>query len=152
MEKKRKERPNEFAPPCEYKKYKEEKKSLYFTTKRKQSSDESDDEEPRSINPYKSSRSNDASCSSNFKTTPIVNELNVDSDDDVLADNSKSRENSNRKRTEIAPPASYETYSTKLPTKRASGNISESIDAGLKFLRMQSEKPKKSRRDDIFLD
>lgn len=152
VEKKRKERPTEFAPPIENKKYKEEKKLLFFTTKRYYSSDESDHEERKSINPYKSSRNTETSSSNNFKSTHIINELDSDSDEDILSDNRMTVEKASRKRAEIAPPTSYGSSTSKLPSKKPSGNIAESIDAGLKFLRMQSEKTKKSRSDDIFLD
>lgn len=110
VDKKRKERPSEFAPPSQYKK---------FETKQ--------------------------STKKEFKPRPIVNELSDDEDDRRV------------RAAEIAPPPTYDYYSpgsSKKSQRPESGNVSDSIEAGLKYLREQMEKKQGSSRrsEDIFLD
>lgn len=96
-----------------------------------------------------------------MKPVPIVNELaeSSDFDDQLLADYHKLQDDklcskesvSSRKRTEIPPPPTYDYYgpgSSRRPVnnKPQSTNIGDSIEAGLKFLRDQEEKRRKSER------
>lgn len=134
--KKRTERLNEFAPVYEsepenevrfvpepnapgtddFKYYEEENKNLFFSSKKRVT---------KNVESY---------------SNPIVNELSNsggESDDD--------EERSGPKRTEIPPPPTFDYYG---PTssnfskreKRPKPNIENSIEAGLKFLRNQSDK------------
>lgn len=133
--KKRAERPNEFAPVYEsepeneikfvpepnapgtddFKYYEEENKNLFFSSKKRVT---------KNIESY---------------STPIVNEL---SSGDEIDD---EEERSGPKRAEIPPPPTFDYYG---PTssgfskreKRPKPNIENSIEAGLKFLRNQSDK------------
>ncbi|CAH1131437.1 unnamed protein product [Ceutorhynchus assimilis] len=99
-----------------------------------------------------------ASGSSAMNPTPIFNEVEEpDYNDALLADYHKimpdNDEQPERKRTEIAPPPTYDYYgaSDSKKPKYASGkvNLADSIEAGLKFLRKQAER-KSSRRADDF--
>ncbi|XP_044262244.1 coiled-coil domain-containing protein 174 [Tribolium madens] len=125
VDKKRKERPNEFAPPKEYRK---ERKKMY----------DSDEE---------SSKFKMRQTTKKSKPEPIVNEL---SDDE-----NESRDRG--KGAEVAPPPTYDYYgpgkSKKSQKRPEAPNVSDSIEAGLKFLREQMEKKQTTSRrsEDIFL-
>lgn len=157
VEKKRTERPSEFAPPTAYRKNFNSKmvpetltndadKTLYFSTK-KQSTSQSTTR--RNLNYYKES--------TEFVQTPIVNECEIspepfhydaqattysdDSDDEIRG-----------KGVEIAPPPTIDYYGPS-ETKRAKThhkkeNLEESIAAGLKFLRKQAEQKEKPHKRD----
>lgn len=171
VDKKRKERPAEFAPPTSFRResksksdYKDdapehyENKSLYFSTKK---IDDGRDKPKESINPYK--RRN----ASPEVRTPIVNELSDDDDDHrrgserISSNNSGSDSDdfgtSRGRGVEVAPPPTFEYYgpgsSKKKRKGQKKGNIEDSISAGLKFLREQAEqKQKSSKRDaDMFI-
>jgi hypothetical protein len=136
VDKKRKERPSEFAPPSAYKReYRstskreidESERSLHFTTKTTKK-----DDKPKA------------------KPVPIVNELSDDEGDTLLADYRVASG------VEVAPPPTYDYYGPS-DTKRSKkepqvGNMSDSIEAGLKYLREQLEKKQTGRHsEDIFL-
>jgi hypothetical protein len=137
VDKKRKERPSEFAPPSAYKReYRstskreidESERSLHFTTKTTKK-----DDKPKA------------------KPVPIVNELSDDESDTLLADYRVASGG-----VEVAPPPTYDYYGPS-DTKRSKkepqvGNMSDSIEAGLKYLREQLEKKQTGRHsEDIFL-
>lgn len=138
--KKRSERLNEFAPVYEsepenefkfipepsapgtddFKYYEEENKNLFFSSKKRVT---------KNVESY---------------SNPIVNELsNSGGDSDGVDDDDEER--SGPKRAEIPPPPTFDYYG---PTssgfskreKRPKPNIENSIEAGLKFLRNQSDK------------
>lgn len=157
VEKKRKERPTEFAPPTSFQRSSKdhvdrsetsENKSLYFSTKKV------DDKRKESINPYK--RRN----LSPETRTPIINEL---SDNDDKSPRSDSDDEDDKRTTrgrgaEIAPPPTFDYYgpsgSKKHKTQHKKENIQDSISAGLRFLREQAEKKqqKSNKRDvDMFI-
>lgn len=127
---------------------------MYFTSKKRRYSSEESDEEappPKGINPYKN-YSTDNSSRKHFGST-IINEVDSDEPDQLMQDYAKIAESNkqDRKRAEIAPPSSYEP--DKVEKVRTVTNIAESIDAGLKFLRMQTEKKSSnSRSTDMFLE
>ncbi|EFA13255.1 coiled-coil domain-containing protein 174 [Tribolium castaneum] len=122
VDKKRKERPSEFAPPKEYRK--ERKKEKRYDS----------DEETSKFEMRQTTKKS--------KPVPIVNELSDD----------ESETCGRGKGAEVAPPSSYND--PRRGRKRPEApNVSESIEAGLKFLREQMEKKQTSSRrsEDIFL-
>lgn len=123
--KKRRERKEEFAPPRQ------------FNAAPKVFKDVSSDEERNSRKPLPKRRE--------FHARPIQNEL---SSSDTEADEEERR----GRKTEIAPPVNYETETKRVRTNNETGSVSDSIEAGLKFLREQLEKKESRRRDeDMFL-
>lgn len=154
VEKKRRERPSEFAPPTAFQKRSFDKggpenyedKSLYFSTKKSENKRE---HSKRSINPYKRNASPE-------RRTPIVNELS--DDDDCSSDYQQEKigdddVDSNRGRgVEIAPPPTFDYYgpgsSKKQKTKPKKDDIEASIAAGLNYLREQTEQKKKPHKRD----
>lgn len=119
-EMKRNERINEFAPPVE-----DDSKSFNrFTT----------------IKPKVFKRRN-AEPVENMFNEPIRNELNGN---DFPVDNDND-DSSKRRRAEIAPPPTFDYYGPtssghRPKTQKIHNDISASIDAGLQFLRNQSDK------------
>lgn len=164
VERKRKERPTEFAPPTSFHRSSKhvdrdqrsdtaENKSLYFSTK---NPDDKRNTSKESINPYK--RRN---VSPEIRT-PIVNELSDNDDNEHYKSPKHDRSDSDDERrgrgAEIAPPPTFDYYgpsgSKKHKTQHKKENIHDSISAGLKFLREQAEKKqqKSSKRDvDMFI-
>lgn len=139
--KKRSERLNEFAPVYEpelteneirfvpepkapgtdeFKYYEEENKNLYFSSKKR-------------VTKNTESYSN-----------PIVNELSNSGESDDM-DDDDDEERSGPKRAEIPPPPTFDYYgptssSFSKREKKPKPNLENSIEAGLKFLREQSDK------------
>lgn len=163
VEKKRKERPTEFAPPTSFRKRSldedkletYEDKSLYFSTKK---SDNKNESSKRGLNPYK--RRN----ISPETRTPIVNELSDDDDyhrkksNKCDEDSDSDRESRRGKGVEIAPPPTFDYYgpsSSKRHNKleKRKENIEDSITAGLNYLRKQTEQKQRphKRDDDMFI-
>lgn len=152
VDKKRKERPDEFAPPSAYRReyrsttvhqVEDTDKSLRFSSKKTSE---------KSKNPYKQNVVH--------HPVPIMNELSSDEDQDALLSDykviSETNDLSRGKRAEIAPPATYDYYGPTSSKKNRKGpeggNVSDSIEAGLKFLRQQLEKKESNRRsEDMFL-
>lgn len=149
VEKQRKERKAEFAPPTSFQRstrkesvenddddYDTSSKSLYFSTKK---FDFSKGKTKETINPYK--RNND----STEHRTPIVNELSDDDNDDVMDER-------RGKGVEIAPPPTFDYYGAgsakKQKKEHKKENLEDSISAGLKFLREQAEQKQKSHKRD----
>lgn len=131
VDKKRKERPEEFAPPSTYKKDTREKRKSW----KRRNSDE-----------YNESKE---------ESTLIDDEL----EDRLMSDYkeiSKEDKRGRNRGAEIAPPPTFDYYgpsSSKRTRDKSNVNIEESIEAGLQFIRNQFEKKKKSRElseDDIF--
>lgn len=148
VDKKRKERPKDFAPPSSYRNgFRrdtrvindiETEKKLYFSTKKDRSDSKTEKEK---ITKYSSSLSS---------PIPIVNECDGDSEGGTkLTNNEDSRRG---KGVEFAPPPTYDYYgpsSTKKAKPSCSkGNLVESISAGLQFLRQQAEKKGNSNKHD----
>lgn len=172
VEKKREERPKEFAPPQVYNKREfrssvkasssgETYKSLKFTTKKSKT------RKSRRENDSVEDEVHDTSHfhhSVGIEPTPIENLCeDLDFEDRLLADyNKAAHEERNDKKeginitgtrrgAEIAPPPTYEYYgpsdSKKPKHVKSEVNIQNSIEAGLKFLRKQvEEKQTTSRR------
>lgn len=165
VEKKRKERPSEFAPPTAFQKRSmgksdkdgadtQEDKSLYFSTKKSGNANKSENSK-RGLNPYKRNASPEL-------RTPIVNELSDDDDSRYQGgsrnDDSDSDSGSDRGRgVEIAPPPTFDYYgpsgSKKHKPEKRKTNIEDSIAAGLNYLREQTEQKQKShkRDNDMFI-
>ncbi|GJQ74237.1 hypothetical protein Trydic_g23461 [Trypoxylus dichotomus] len=181
INKQRKERNKEFAPPSVYK---EDKNSLYFTSKKESKRKDKDRKKDnfyidtsrpppsiknpskRKVNPYKADKHEDSKDSKRFAPTAIVDEP-IDFDDrPVLLKNllktckalsySENEAEPVRKGVEIAPPPTFEYYGPsgvkrKEPMKKIL--IEESISAGLQYLRQEAEKKKNSTNhmDEMFL-
>lgn len=161
VEKKRKERPTEFAPPTAFHRSSRDKserdnsdtiyenKSLYFSTKKPS---DKRNKSKESINPYK--RRN----ASPEIRTPIVNELSDDDASPRHRESSSDDDSRTRgKGVEIAPPPTFDYYgpsgSKKHKVQHKKENIEDSISAGLEFLRQQAEQRQKpnKRDDDMFI-
>ncbi|KAK4883559.1 hypothetical protein RN001_006878 [Aquatica leii] len=157
IDKKRKERPKDFAPPNIYKANstnekkrrpeKEINKTLYFSSKKSKSASDSDDD--------------DMNQSSTMKPTLIVNECEENSDEEADrllrdykqrkdVDKDRSDTSDRRKGAEIPPPPTFDYYgpsgTKKSKSSFSKGNLSDSISAGLQFLRQQSEKKDSSKK------
>lgn len=168
VEKKRRERPSEFAPPTSFQKRSTgksdkvsadsyEDKSLYFSTKKSGSGNKGESSK-RGLNPYKRNASPEI-------RTPIVNELSDDEDNSSRYqgsgrndDSDSDSGNSDRRRgVEIAPPPTFDYYgpsgSKRHKTDKKKTNIEDSIAAGLNYLREQTEKKQKphKRDNDMFI-
>ncbi|KAJ3640768.1 hypothetical protein Zmor_027311, partial [Zophobas morio] len=90
-----------------------------------------------------------------FRPSPIVNEMS-DEEDNLLKDYRKTGEFSRSRGAEIAPPPTYDYYgpsdSKRKKQDKRPNDVSESIEAGLKYLREQMEKKQSGKRyEDIFL-
>ncbi|KAF5270394.1 hypothetical protein FQR65_LT05582 [Abscondita terminalis] len=146
VDKKRKERPKDFAPPRSYKSDNTiEKNYRRISDKEKTDSDEE-------INHFKPNNAN-------FKPTPIVNECELESNDEndrLLQDYNNEiniNENNKRRGAEIPPPSTFDYYGPSSSTKKSKHNLVDSISAGLQFLRQQSERKESSTKhsSDMFL-
>lgn len=157
VEKKRRERPEEFAPPTAFQKRSKtktdrdssevyENKSLYFSTKKSADSN-------RNINPYKRNIVPET-------RTPIVNELSDDDsvyDKEMRTSDPDSDDERRGKGVEVAPPPTFDYYgpssSKRHRVDRKKENIEDSITAGLNYLREQTEQKQKShkRDNDMFI-
>lgn len=169
VEKQRKERKTEFAPPSSYQRgfkstvtnYKvseEDKHSLYFSSKKVKESDRKNESDGRKRRTDKD-RDN---VTATFKSTPIENEIECmeessgsinpyktsslyDSDDDSEANSSRGRG------AEIAPPPTFDYYGPNNPKRIKTNNatdLEDSIAAGLKYLRQEAEKKRCSGKHD----
>ncbi|CAG9854937.1 unnamed protein product [Phyllotreta striolata] len=160
VEKQRKERPKEFAPPSTSRKDFRSRvnagnedmdinKSLKFTTKKHSNSETVYDKSCV-----------EESCSSSMQPVPI-HDLDVSNDEDISKryegdkkkNTSSSYSDTERRGVEIAPPTTYDYYGPSQSKVRRTDvkqpNIHDSIEAGLKFLRKQiEEKENSSKRDD----
>ncbi|KAF5290891.1 hypothetical protein FQA39_LY14571 [Lamprigera yunnana] len=154
VDKKRKERPKDFAPPSTYRvstkvqdkdDYKSDK-NLYFSTKKETNK----------------KYYNELNTENNkiFPPMPIINECidTSDDDSDALLRDYKNRRvpdkndaiNDRGKGVEVPPPPIFDYYGPG-PTKKIKSNLPkeslvDSISAGLQFLRRQSEKKSSSKK------
>lgn len=163
VDKKRRERPEEFAPPSSYRKNfrstvednlpRDVDRSLKFSTKRSLKDD---------VNPYKRSSYEEIPQDKLMEPTPIIDECvetplhnktkRIQSDYSSDSDSDDSQ----RKGAEIAPPPTYDNYgpssTKKSKTSKSKENIELSIEEGLKFLRKQVEKKETGKHDnDMFI-
>lgn len=175
VEKKRDERPEEFAPPQIYNKREfrssvkasssdETDKSLKFTTKKSKNRNRNKRKERMSGTSTESEIASiieeDVHQSVEVEPT-LIKDLYTDSefDDRLQADYNKAMDvneeadtsNASRRRgAEIAPPPTYEYYgpsdSKRPKSAKPEINIQNSIEAGLKFLRKQVEEKQKTSR------
>ncbi|CAH0552558.1 unnamed protein product [Brassicogethes aeneus] len=171
VDKKRSERPKEFAPPSSYRKnfrsnveedsFREEKKSLKFSSRKdnytrnyeevEQSKpmdptpikDECEDGKDRLLADYHKINDKYSSNGSN-KDSSKYSSSDSDSDNEIRG-----------KGAEFAPPPTFDYYgpsSSKKYKPTKSNNVEDSIEAGLKFLRHQVEKKGSGKHDkDMFL-
>lgn len=162
VEKKRSERPAEFAPPTSFRKNFNSKivpetvssdsdRTLYFSTKKQNKETTSQTTSRRNLNYYKES--------AEFTPTPIINECeetppecSYSSDIQGTLYSDDSDDEIRGKGVEIAPPPTFDYYGptetkrTKRENKKE--NLEDSIAAGLKFLREQAEQKEKSNKRD----
>lgn len=144
VEKKRRERKDEFAPPRSFQSTQRKrtdsdceededrnKRNLYFSTKKS-----------NHINPYKTNQT-----SAQHTPKPIVNELSEDEEEP--SDNHRRHPKDSKKGVEIPPPPSFDYYgpsgAKKTKVEKPKSSIEDSITAGLKFLRKEAEKRSVSR-------
>uniref|UniRef100_A0A1Y1MAG5 CCDC174 alpha/beta GRSR domain-containing protein n=1 Tax=Photinus pyralis TaxID=7054 RepID=A0A1Y1MAG5_PHOPY len=151
VDKKRRERPKDFAPPSSYKnsfrrdpeirENVEPDKKLYFSTKKNRSTYKEEKQPP-------------------MRPKPIVNECDESPESDSQLcekEERRSNEDTRGKRAEFAPPPTYDYYgpsdAKKSKPSYSKGNLVESISAGLQFLREQAEKKGNSNKhdEDMFL-
>ncbi|XP_018576141.1 coiled-coil domain-containing protein 174 [Anoplophora glabripennis] len=178
VDKKRDERPKEFAPPQAYNKRdfrssvkasnsEDTDKSLKFTTKKSRNRNKNKRKMHTTDTSHEKGIASiveeDVHQSVATEPTPIEDLCtDIDFDDRLLAEYSKAMHDigvadtngtSERKGAEIAPPPTYEYYGpsgTKRPkSAKPETNIQNSIEAGLKFLRKQVEEKQKTSRHRI---
>lgn len=159
INKKRSERPSEFAPPTAFRKNFNSKmvpeavssdsdRTLFFSTKKQNKETTSHSTSRRNLNYYKES--------TEFTPTPIVNECEEIppepsySSDLVYSDD--SNDEIRGKGVEIAPPPTFDYYgpseTKRTKTEHKKENLEDSIAAGLKFLREQAEQKQKPNKRD----
>ncbi|XP_057670827.1 coiled-coil domain-containing protein 174 [Diorhabda carinulata] len=162
VEKKRKDRPAEFAPPTNYRKNFRAVETII-------TEDGVESNETLKFSTGKPKNKHKKEKKVLLKSSNKIEKLNQKTQKDTSADISLRNIKRNdqivdledegihkRKGVEVAPPSTYDYYgptSTKIKKSSNTGtNIQESIEAGLKFLRKQvEEKEKSSNIDDMFL-
>ncbi|XP_056642401.1 coiled-coil domain-containing protein 174 [Diorhabda sublineata] len=162
VEKKRKDRPAEFAPPTNYRKNFRAVETII-------TEDGVESNETLKFSTGKPKNKHKKEKNVLLKSSNKIEKLNQKTQKDTSADIAlrNIRQNDQivdledegihkRKGVEVAPPSTYDYYgptSTKIKRSSNTGtNIQESIEAGLKFLRKQvEEKEKSSNIDDMFL-
>lgn len=175
VDKKRKERPNEFAPPSTFRKnfqseYNPEEevsfseKGLFFSSKKDSKQNASGGRRQRNMDSYETKEEFDFTqpSSSSFVSEPIIDECQGDDrnsrvESSPASESCDSDEEVRGKGVEVEPPPTFDYYgpsdSKRPKTVKKNEKIIDSIGAGLQFLRHQSEKKEKSKKhpEEMFL-